>query len=245
MSVMTQLFNPNYEEVRKLGLSYEIKESHGATVIKISVDNKKTFRPRKEKFRFSTTKTLNGSSQLNWRNPQFYQENEAVIDSSFPDIHFFRNTPPPARPRTPCNPSSTPTLLSATSTLLSPRSVSFTSAYTANTSDLPPTAPAPPPTAPAPPPTASAPPPTASGPPPTSLEEKTFLNINPYRIPKRRQEPTQQTSSLFVPLPVRCLNASELGSNANKPPDAENEMLEKNFEIVKNIVEAIQEGTRI
>ena len=240
MSVMTQLFNPIYEEVRKLGLSYEIKESHGATVIKISVDNKKTFRPRKEKFRFSTTKTLNGSSQLNWRNPQFYQENEAVIDSSFPDIHFFRNTPPPAPPRTPCNPSSTPTLLSATSTLLSPRSVSFTSAYTANTSDLPPTAPAPPPTAPAPPPTASAPPPS-----PTTLEEKTFLSDNPYRIPKRRQEPTHRNSPLFVPLPVRSSNASELESNENKPPDEENKMLEEDFRIVKNIVDAIKEGTRI
>ena len=52
-------------------------------------------------------------------------------------------------------------------------------------------------------------------------------------------------SQQVLSLVGRFLNASELVSNANEPPDEENEMLEKSFKIVKNIVEAIQEGTRI
>ena len=54
--MVTYTFNPNYSinpilRNEKLGLYYEIKESAGETVIKISVDNKKTLNPRREKFR--------------------------------------------------------------------------------------------------------------------------------------------------------------------------------------------------
>ena len=41
-------------------------------------------------------RTFNGSSNSNWRTPQNYEENSfANNDSSFPDIKFFRTTPPP------------------------------------------------------------------------------------------------------------------------------------------------------
>ena len=48
MYIRPQLFNPIYEEVRKLRVYYEIKESAGATVIKISVEKNKTFRQKRK-----------------------------------------------------------------------------------------------------------------------------------------------------------------------------------------------------
>ena len=44
-----QLFNQIYVEVIKLGAFYEIKESAGASSIKISVENKKTLKETKSR----------------------------------------------------------------------------------------------------------------------------------------------------------------------------------------------------
>ena len=94
------VFNKVYDEVRSLGLPYEIQESGGNVMIKISssssINQKQSFKNSKEKFRFLTSRTLNGSRQPNWRVPPSSNENSyAVIRKSFPDIEFFRRTPPP------------------------------------------------------------------------------------------------------------------------------------------------------
>ena len=60
-------------------------------MIRISTENKHYFHQDKEKFRFHTMRTFNGSSNSNCRSPQIYEEN----DSFFPDINFFRTTPTP------------------------------------------------------------------------------------------------------------------------------------------------------
>ena len=91
------LFNSIYEQVRGLGLPYEIKESGGSVLIKISSDFKQSFSKEKEKFRFHTKRTINGSNNQNWRNPQNYQEKSILSSPSLPDIHFFQTTPPPQR----------------------------------------------------------------------------------------------------------------------------------------------------
>ena len=101
-----EVFNPLYQQVRQLGLPYQIKESGGSIVIRISSDNKHYFQQDKEKFRFHTMRTFNGSRNSNWRSPQNYEENSFVNnDSTFPDINFFRTTPPPQRPTPPPTPS--------------------------------------------------------------------------------------------------------------------------------------------
>ena len=111
MSNSSQL-NQVYNQVRNLGVPYEIKESSGSVIIKISSSHCKQqiFRP-KEKFRFHSTRTLNGSSNLDWRAPRNYEESVGSSKSSLPDIPFFRTTPPPY-----CHTSSPPP-----STVLPPR----------------------------------------------------------------------------------------------------------------------------
>ena len=103
-----ELVNHLYQQVRQLGLPYQIKESGGSIMIRISSDNKHYFHQDKEKFRFHTMRTFNGSSNSNWRTPQNYEENSfANNDSSFPDIKFFRTTPPPQTSTPPPIPSAT------------------------------------------------------------------------------------------------------------------------------------------
>ena len=93
MSLFVQL----YTLVRDLGLPYKISESGGSVVIKISSNsNQKQLNLPKEKFRFHSIRTLNGSDNLNWRRPNTYQEASfAPRSTSFPDISFFRDTPAP------------------------------------------------------------------------------------------------------------------------------------------------------
>ena len=111
MSNSSQL-NQVYNQVRNLGVPYEIKESSGSVIIKISSSHCKQqiFRPI-EKFRFHSTRTLNGSSNLDWRAPRNYEESVGSNKLSLPDIQFFRTTPPPY-----CHTSSSPP-----STVLPPR----------------------------------------------------------------------------------------------------------------------------
>ena len=114
MAICSELYNPVYEQVRQLGLPYEIKESGGSVVIKITADNKQnSFSKEKEKFRFNTKRTFNGSSNLNWRSPANYNEksvniSEQKIPFSFPSLQFFQTTPPPQRSSQP-PPTSRPT----------------------------------------------------------------------------------------------------------------------------------------
>ena len=90
------MFNNLYEEVRNLGLPYKIDESGGSLIIKISLNIKqKQSQQNKEKFRFNITRTFNGSGNLNWKAPQTYKEDFMNTRTSFPDIDFFRKTPPP------------------------------------------------------------------------------------------------------------------------------------------------------
>ena len=108
----SELYNSLFQQVRKLGLPYEIKESAGSVVIKISPDTKHSFRNEREKFRFRTNRTLNGSNNLNWRCPQNYEE-RSLLSPLFPNLHFFQTTPPPQRlspsPPPRCLPPSRPT----------------------------------------------------------------------------------------------------------------------------------------
>ena len=76
-------------------------------MIKISSDKSHHFNQEKEKFRFHTMRTFNGSSNSNWRYPQNYAENSVANSFSFPDINFFRTTPPPQRPSPPPIPTAT------------------------------------------------------------------------------------------------------------------------------------------
>ena len=92
-----ELYNPIYEQIRKLGLSYEIKESGTSVIIKISADSKYNFNPQDKNFRFQTSKTFNGSSNRNWRSPRTFEETSA--HSKLPSMEFFRSTPPPISPR--------------------------------------------------------------------------------------------------------------------------------------------------
>ena len=88
------LFNPIYEQVRTSGLYYQIKESPGSTFIKIST-NKNIYFRQGEKFRFRTTRTLNGAATFNWRKSETCHETTFSQNSSkkFPDFSFFKNTP--------------------------------------------------------------------------------------------------------------------------------------------------------
>ena len=90
-------FNQLYEHVRDLGLPYEIKESGGSVIIKISADTNNNFRKKEEKFRFHNKRTLNGSNNLNWRAPENFHETSSIRNPSFPNLHFFKTTPPPQR----------------------------------------------------------------------------------------------------------------------------------------------------
>ena len=88
-----------YEEVRRIGLPYQIKESGGAIVIRIFSDRKYQFNQNQEKFRFHSSRTFNGSSNANWRSPQNFSENSFSNKPSahFPNITFFQSTPPPQK----------------------------------------------------------------------------------------------------------------------------------------------------
>ena len=105
------VFNQIYDEVRKTGLHYEIKESGGSLIIRISSDSRHQFNQNKEKFKFRTSRTFNGSNNVNWRSPKTFEEN-SCSRPSFPDIAFFRSTPPPTAPpptqRTTASSPSTP-----------------------------------------------------------------------------------------------------------------------------------------
>jgi hypothetical protein len=114
---MSSTFNPLYKQVRQLGLPYQIKESAASIIIKISSKTQQhQFNNSREKFRFHTTRTYNGSNNPNWRSPLNFEENLILLRTSFPDISFFQSTPPPSHRVTPppppastCPPSSTPT----------------------------------------------------------------------------------------------------------------------------------------
>ena len=96
--------HPVYQKVRELGLPYQIKETEGSVIIKITSSSQyQNFQQTKEKFRFQTTRTFNGSSNPNWRAHQTYNETSLVLKTDFPDINFFRRTPPPQ-----CKPSPPP-----------------------------------------------------------------------------------------------------------------------------------------
>ena len=96
---MAAIYNSVYEQVRKLGLPYEIKESGGSVTIKISAEIKQeSFYKKKEQFRFHTKRTLNGASSSDWKNPLNNNEKSVQISSSFPNLQFFQTTPPPQRP---------------------------------------------------------------------------------------------------------------------------------------------------
>ena len=86
-------FDQLYKQVREIGLPYQINEAGGSVVIKISSNiYQKQFSKPREKFRFNSTRTFNGSDTLNWRSPENYQEASTLF---FPNINFFRSTPPP------------------------------------------------------------------------------------------------------------------------------------------------------
>jgi hypothetical protein len=91
------VFNQIYDEVRKTGLPYQIKESGGSLIIRISSDSRQQFNQNKEKFKFSTSRTFNGSNNVNWRSPKTFEEN-SCSRPSFPDITLFRSTPPTTAP---------------------------------------------------------------------------------------------------------------------------------------------------
>ena len=56
-----------------------------------SNSNQKQLNQPKEKFRFNSIRTLNGSDNLNWRRPNTYQEASSAPRST----SFFRDTPGP------------------------------------------------------------------------------------------------------------------------------------------------------
>ena len=103
MAANRELYNSVYEQVRLLGLPYEIKETGGSVVIKISADIKQqSFNKEMEKFRFHNRRTLNGSSNSNWRSPESFNKKYVQISAdvpSFPNLKFFQRpfTPPPAK----------------------------------------------------------------------------------------------------------------------------------------------------
>ena len=230
MSISNQLFNPIYEEVRKLGLSYEIKESAGSTVIKISVENKNDFSRGREKFRFQTSRTVNGSSQVNWRKPQMSQE-IFPTKVSFPDINFFRATPPPAnKPSVMSLPlSSPPSAPPTTSTPLSEGSPPFPKVLVSESF-----------------PKASRPP---LVPPPAILEASDLseTSINPYRINRRQIKPNPGIPNLLSPVAVSSteltLLSNECSITEKKPPDVKH-CTPEDMEAVKNLMKSIYERTK-
>ena len=88
----SNVFNSVYEEVRKIGLPYQIKESGGSVLIKISSDIKHQYNQERGKFRFNTVRTFGGSENKNWRSPISYDDNSVRIFSriNFPDITFLK-----------------------------------------------------------------------------------------------------------------------------------------------------------
>ena len=78
MAVSSEIYNSVYEQVRLLGLPYKIKESGGSIVIRISVDERqKSFSKEREKLRFYSKRTFNGSSNSNWRKPEIFNDKSA------------------------------------------------------------------------------------------------------------------------------------------------------------------------
>ena len=99
MAACSDLYNSLYKQVRLIGLPYEIKESGGSILIKISANLKQqSFKKENEKIRFHNERTLNGSDNLNWRKPHNYFEKSVQNSPSFPNLQFFQTTPPPQRP---------------------------------------------------------------------------------------------------------------------------------------------------
>ena len=97
-----QNFNQLYKKVRELGLPYEIKESEGSVIIKITADTNYSFRNHNKR-------TLNGSNTSNWRDPQHFHEQSIIRSPSFPTLNFFQTTPPPkSAPLTPPPPPVSP-----------------------------------------------------------------------------------------------------------------------------------------
>ena len=85
-----------------------------------SIHQTQSFKNAKEKFRFHTSRTLNGSEYLNWRSPKF-EENSSFPNTSFPEInlfqctppHSFKTPPPPPPPASVCPTACTPTTVSS------------------------------------------------------------------------------------------------------------------------------------
>ena len=98
-----ELFNSVYDEVRKLGLSYQIQETGGSVTIKITRDKYNFKQENRETFRFRNSRSFNGSSNSNWRSPQKFNEVGNKTCSSFPNLEFFQVTPAPS-PQTPTYP---------------------------------------------------------------------------------------------------------------------------------------------
>ena len=132
----SNIFNTLYEQVRNLGVPYEIKESEGAVVIKLSTNKKYSCNQQSAKFRFNTKKTINGSSTPNWRSPrhQFIEHSSSSVDQSkgFPDFHFFQTTPPPQISCLPPPTTATPQSMSTPSKLCSLQIASSVSTTTLN-----------------------------------------------------------------------------------------------------------------
>lgn len=113
-----ELYNPIYEQIRKLGLPYQVKETGGSVTIQITADTKYDFSHQNSKFRFKTSKTFNGSSNSNWRSPKMFKDVSTPKQTFFtlPSLEFFQLTPPPQRssfpPPSPATsrPASTPHL---------------------------------------------------------------------------------------------------------------------------------------
>ena len=182
------IFDPVYEQVRKLGLNYQIKESGGSVMIRISSNKQQNVKQgSKEKFRFQTSRTFDGSSNLNWRIPtqsDKFCENNSINKPPFPTIDFFQCTPPP---RKTCIPPPTPPPVTAC--ILPPTPTTVTACF-------------PPPTPP--PGTACIPPPTpplgtACIPPPTPPPTREFFPPATFPAPTK----TEKTSSQVFPTMTR------------------------------------------
>ena len=115
------LLNPLYEKVRELGFPYQIQETVGSVIIKVNSNTQyQKFHHPREKFRFHTTRSLNGSDIPNWRTPQIYNEKSHVFDPAFPDTNFLRKTPAPQSRTLPPPSLSAPTPPTPTSVSLPP-----------------------------------------------------------------------------------------------------------------------------
>ena len=203
-------------------------------MIRIGMNKNQQYNNTREKFRFQTTRTFNGSENKNWRAPKIFEETSPLKQKSFSTIDFFRNTPPPYFRTQPTPPpaasSACPVSTSQEASSTSPNQTSISAAeeFMLTSSGSASTI-------------ASLESPENT---PQVQKSKSFFTstpLNPFRC-SRRQIIYPRTPNLLNPLPASLPSPESLASMSPSPTSTQSST-DKNEAII-NVMKAIYKGSR-